>query len=84
MKIHGNRMVYGFRNSAAFNVRAAGDEHWFLTATARNEALASFREYAVRRGLSRSAALDGIVPIRRRAAHLTRDERAQLELDGRA
>lgn len=79
-KINGNRVVFGFINCAAFNVRAQGDSTWFLTREARDGALAKKREWAIGRGLSESASRSGIYPVKTRASKLTEDERDALEI----
>lgn len=76
--IHGNRLVFGYRNSAFYNHVAEGDESWFTTRAARDAALAAKRDFATARGLSRSAALNGICPIKTRAANLAASVREDL------
>lgn len=58
------RTIYGYCNCAAFNLAPDGDEHWFSTRTARDAALAAKRAGSVAAGLSESAAVAGIYPIR--------------------
>ncbi len=62
--------LYGFQN-VAFYATNNPQPRWFLTREARNKALAALRTLAVERGLSRSAALAGIYPVRR----TSRDQR---------
>ena len=69
-KTHGNKLVYGIRNSAAFNVKYEGDEYWYETRDQRNRALHRLRERGIAMGLAPSAAQAGIVPIRQRFAEL--------------
>jgi hypothetical protein len=54
----------------------------FTTREARDTSLANLREYAVRRGLSKSASTSGIYPVEIRASRLSDVERDELELMG--
>lgn len=67
--IHGNKVLFGWCNCAAFNSNPAGDlEGWCLTRKERNERLAKFRAAMVSRGLSESASRSGIYPVKMRAS----------------
>ncbi len=55
--------IYGIRNCAAFNLRPRGDVDFYSSKAERDEALEQQRAQAISRGLSKSAAPAGIVPV---------------------
>ena len=57
------RLVPGYVNAAAFNVRPEGDTRFFATREARDAALSRKRAAAIASGLAESAARAGIYPI---------------------
>lgn len=73
MEIHGNKLVFGFRNLAYFNREPAGDlSAFYTTREERDAALAVLRSRAVAGGLSQSAAVSGIYPVSFRASEVRR------------
>lgn len=60
------RYLYGFRNCAYFSgPNPDGYVEWFTSKRARDAALAALRERAGSRGLSPTACVAGIYPVRR-------------------
>lgn len=80
--MHGNTKLFCYRNTCFFNQRATGDLKAFATREARDTALTNLREYAVKRGLSKSASTSGIYPVEIRASRLSDMERDELEMMG--
>jgi hypothetical protein len=73
MEIHGNKLVFGFRNLAYFNREPAGDlSAFWTTREERDAALAALRSRAVSHGLSESASRSGIYPVQFRASEVRR------------
>jgi len=63
--LRGNRTVYTWINSAAFNRDPSGDFGDFFASRAdRNAALESFRAAMIERGLSVAASRSGIRPVK--------------------
>ena len=79
-KINGNRIVFGYTNCAAFNRKPEGDTRWYLTREERGAALSTKREKSTRQGLSESASISGIYPVKARLGSLDSDTREAIEL----
>ena len=58
-------IFYGYVNCAAYNHDPEGDTTWFQEEDDRDEALRDFRAWAISKGLSRSASIAGIYPVRK-------------------
>ena len=69
--IHGNKRVFGVKNRATFTRNPTGDITWYATESARGDALARMRAWAVRYGLSESASIASIYAVGNRAANVS-------------